>query len=191
MHQRWQQGGNLIGLMIGLGIFAGLMMAALPNFRLWLHSAQVRTAAESLRDGLQFARMEAVRRNSPIEFRLPNKDGAGDWEVGCPTDLQSATFCPAIIQSRLNQEGSTSALVRTATDTNFSSVAEGALPVTLVFSGMGRLEAKEEGTLPARLDVVSATTRDARRLVLVLSSGGRARLCDPAIDLEESAGGCE
>ncbi len=189
MHRRWQQGGNLIGLMIGLGIFAGLMMAALPNFRTWLHSAQVRTAAESLRDGLQFARMEAVRRNSPIEFRLPNEDGTIDWEVGCPAADPEDKACPEIIQSRLNQEGSAGARVSMATATvDLATVGPDSPPLTLVFSGMGRLTS---ANTPDRLDVVSATTADARRLVLRLSQGGRVRLCDPAVDLDDSAGGCE
>ncbi len=188
--KHWQKGSNLIGIMIGLSIFAGLMLAALPNFSTWLHSAQVRTAAESLRDGLQFARMEAVRRNSPIEFRLPNADGTIDWEVGCSDALKSTT-CPKVIQSRLNQEGSASARVSTATPAvDLATVAPDSPPLTLVFSGMGRLS--EVGKdLPARLDIVSVTTTDARRLVLRLSQGGRVRLCDPAVDLDDSAGGCE
>lgn len=189
MQSRWQQGGNLLGIMIGLSIFAGLMLAALPNFRTWLHSAQVRTAAESLRDGLQFARMEAVRRNGLIEFRLPNENGSIDWQVGCPAEDPVNEACPEIIQSRLNQEGSAGARVSTATAAvDLATVAPDSPPLTLVFSGMGRLTS---ANTPDRLDVFSATTPDARRLVLRLSQGGRVRLCDPAVDLGASAGGCE
>lgn len=61
---------SLIELVIGMAIISMLIAAGLPAFVNWMQNAQIRTAAEGLRDGLQLARAEAVRRNTPVRFQL-------------------------------------------------------------------------------------------------------------------------
>ena len=65
-------GFSLIELSIALVILGILLLAAAPGFSAWMRNTQIRTAAEALRDGLQLARGEAVRRNTSIRFQLTN-----------------------------------------------------------------------------------------------------------------------
>lgn len=58
-----QRGLSLIELMIGLAIVGILLVAALPNFTVFLHNQRIRNAAEGALQGLNLARAEAVRRN--------------------------------------------------------------------------------------------------------------------------------
>ena len=40
----------------------------MPSTGAWIRNSRLRTAAESISDGMQQARNEAVRRNQPVEF---------------------------------------------------------------------------------------------------------------------------
>jgi type IV fimbrial biogenesis protein FimT len=51
-----QAGFTLVEMMIAIAIFALLVLAALPEFRIWMQNTQIRTAAEGILNGLQFAR---------------------------------------------------------------------------------------------------------------------------------------
>jgi len=61
MLARRQQGVTLIELMVGIAILATLLAMGIPAFTGWIQDTQVRTAAESILNGLQTARAEAVR----------------------------------------------------------------------------------------------------------------------------------
>jgi len=41
-----------------------------------------------------------------------------------------------------------------------------------------------------RIDVINSTTADARRLVIIIGSGGLTRMCDPRLSLSENPQGC-
>ena len=55
-----QRGVTLIELAIVLAVVALLYSQAAPSFAVWIKSAQIRTAAESMQNGLQLARAEAI-----------------------------------------------------------------------------------------------------------------------------------
>ncbi|MEE2978934.1 MAG: prepilin-type N-terminal cleavage/methylation domain-containing protein, partial [Pseudomonadota bacterium] len=46
------RGFTLIELLVTISVFAFLMLLAAPSFTSWIQDAQVRTAAESLQNGL-------------------------------------------------------------------------------------------------------------------------------------------
>jgi type IV fimbrial biogenesis protein FimT len=64
------RGFSLVELIVGMAILGVLLAIAMPAFSNWLRNARVRTAAESVQNGLQLARAEAVRRNTTMRFQL-------------------------------------------------------------------------------------------------------------------------
>jgi type IV fimbrial biogenesis protein FimT len=183
-----QHGFTLIELAVGMVITGILLASAAPSFRDWIQSSQIRTAAESIQNGLQLARTEAVRRNTTVRFNLSNATGLVDWDV-CATPTSP---CPAAntIQSRSNADGTVNARVGVNDDNdgpppyNYAAAlpAGGELPAHITFNGLGRAVKTPAGDdYLTRIDVTNAVAPNARRLVIVISSpGGQIRMCDPA-----------
>lgn len=196
-----QQGLTLIEFVIGVAIIGILFMLGAPSFSAWVQDTQIRTAAQSLVDGLQLAHAEAVRRNTPVRFNLSDTTGAGlvDWDV-CAV---AASPCPAasIIQRRTNSDGSVNARIGVyETDdglphTNYAAaVAAGTeLPNRVTFNGLGRdvtaNNCNDDNI--TRIDVTNAVAPSAHRLVVEISCpSGSIRMCDPALALALNPQGC-
>jgi len=159
------RGFTLIELMIGISIMSLVMALAMPSYRTWIQNTRIRNSAEAILNGLQVARMEAVRRNIPVQLVL----GTGSaWTVGCVT--VTAT-CPATIQSHSSGEGSSAAVTVTPS-------AGG----TFVFDPFGRRTTPAVGAGTARLDVATTalTATESRPLRVTVDVGGNTRMCDPS-----------
>lgn len=192
-----QEGVSLIELMVGLAVLAILLSAGLPSFSLWIQNTQNRTAAESLLNGAQLARAEAVRRNANVRFDLTDATGLIAWTVGC---VSATANCPAIIQSRSSNEGTlnaragidTAAIPSPAPATQFNTAIEGGrnLPAGVTFDGLGRVPSANTGTDITRIDITNASAANARRMVVTISTGGAIRMCDPALSLSANPQGC-
>ena len=76
--RRDEQGVTLIELMITIAIGIILALMALPMYSTWIASQQVRTAAESVYEGIRVAQTEAVRRNTQVAFVVDPSKG---WQV--------------------------------------------------------------------------------------------------------------
>ena len=57
-----QRGFNLVELTIGIAIVAILFALALPSYSQWSTNAKIRNWAESIQNGLQLTRVEALKR---------------------------------------------------------------------------------------------------------------------------------
>lgn len=190
-----QSGVTLIELMIGISIVSFLLMLGMPSFSLWIQTTQNRTGAESILNGLQLARAEAVKRNAPVRFDLTNDTGLIAWTVGC---VRVTTDCPATIQSRTANEGAPNARVGVSTTAipvptpanQFNTaIAKGTeLPAGVSFSGMGR-RVSNAGDI-TRIDITNEVTSAARRYVVVIGVGGQTRMCDPSLALASNPQGC-
>lgn len=174
-----QQGVTLIEIAIGLILVAVLAALAVPSFRDWIQNAQVRTATESIQEGLQLARAEAVRMNGPIAFTLTNTAGAG-WTIRTlnVNDLTAV----ATTQDRSAAE---TASARVTASANI-----------VCFNGTGQQIAAAEGVCPARTQVTfnidnptagtCAPSGTVRCLRVVVRTGGQMRMCDPALPTSDS-----
>jgi len=187
-----QNGVSLIELMIGIAIVSLLMVMGAPSFGLWMQNTQTRTAAESIQNGLQIARSEAVRRNANVRFNLTDATGAVAWTVDC---VNVTADCPVGIQTRSGGEGGSNARagisVDAATPVIGTAIAAGTgLPAGVTFDGIGRVPTANVGTDIARVDVTNATNAEVRRMVIIIGSGGQTRMCDPAIALATNPQGC-
>jgi len=187
---RPQSGLNLIELMIAIAIVSMLLAMGVPAFNLWIQNTQIRTAAESILNGMQIARQEAVRRNTNVRFSLTDAASVA-WNVGCVTPTGT---CPTSIQSRTANEGGSNARagIAFATGVLGNPISAGSnLPTGVTFNGFGRVPLANLSTDIARVDVTNATNSSARRMVILVSSGGQTRMCDPAVPLASNPQGCE
>ena len=123
-------GFSLIELMIGIVIFAITMTYGVSSYRVWVQNTQIRNAAESIQNGLQRARSEAVKTNQNVFFML----GANSsWIVSPgipPVALPANCTNAALLDCRLNSEGS-----RNVSILGFD--AAGAAATTITFDNLG------------------------------------------------------
>ena len=78
------RGFTLIELMVAVAIFGLLLTLGSRSFTAWIQNQQIRTGAESVLNGMQLARGEAVKRNASAMFVLcdlaAGKTGSS-WDV--------------------------------------------------------------------------------------------------------------
>lgn len=181
-------GVTLVEMMVGLTIVSCLLLVGMPSFSNWIQDLQIRGAAESVQSALLLARSEAIRRNSPVQVQLKNVGGLVEWDVGCVTVTSD---CPADIAQRSGKEGGRNARMAAGTVPDDASLgkpldAGSGLPVSIVFNGLGAVV----GAAPGRIEISHAALGAARRLTLLIGSGGLVRLCNPALPRAASPQGC-
>lgn len=165
LSRAYHRGVTLIELMIGIVIVGLLLALAAPSYISWLHSSQIRTAAESIISGIQLTRAEAVRRNASVQFRLTALP-TSSWTVSVPSTAE-------VVQSRSGGEGSATASVAT----NGLSAA-----TTVTFSGLGRVVANSGASATlTQADITSTVTSSATRALSIRVGGGVVRMCDAAL----------
>jgi type IV fimbrial biogenesis protein FimT len=157
---------TLIEVMIGLAVFGILVMMALPDYTAWIQNTKIRNAAESVQNGLQLARSEAIRRNTDVAFVFGSASG---WSVNVVAPA-------ATVQSRSSGQGSVGVTVAPVP----------AAATTVTFNSLGRICVNADGSAPlTQVDfdvppsvLPAETTRDLR---VAVSNGGRIRMCDPNV----------
>ncbi|WP_428422001.1 GspH/FimT family pseudopilin [Methylibium sp.] len=157
-HVRHRSAGfTLIELMVVISIVAISAALAAPSFTQMIANYRVRSGAESMLNGLNLARAEAVRRNSPVRFAIVV--GGSGWSV-------SQISPSEVVQSRSNNDspGLTVASSNSSTSVDF-------LPTGLVQSS---------GTQLTQITVSSSTTGTNTRRINIFG-GGLIRMCDPGV----------
>ena len=192
-------GFTLIELVITLAVFAILLMIGLPSMTTWLQNTQIRTSAETMVMGLQFARAEALKHNKAVRFQLVDSLAGGcaltatgtSWVVnradGDTPDVTGACDQAEsdeddnvwkILQKRSGAEGTSNATAESANGAKY-----------VKFNGLGRV-IDEPGVLEmTQIDIrgpdgVACQDNKGRLrcLRLIVSPGGGVRMCDPAVD---------
>lgn len=163
---------ELLSVVAVIGILAAL---AVPSYTQMIQNTRIRSAAESIHNGIQVARTEAVKSNAPVQFDLRGADSA--WTVcvapaapgACP-DPDDATT----IQSRSRGEGSSADVDVVTSDVG-----------PFIFNGLGILTspipAAASGLVSIDIDNSAISASDSRELRIVLGAGGTVKTCDPAL----------
>jgi type IV fimbrial biogenesis protein FimT len=173
---RKQRGMNLIEILITLGVLALLISLGAPGFGEWLQAQRIRAAAESVTNGMQVARGEAIRRNLPVSLGL--EPPMSTWTACEATVIPCDSTTPAgqFIQNKSGAESGGNARVKATPD--------GAILVT--FSALGAVVDNPDGS--SRLTQVDVFDPSAicnadggsmRCLRIVVTPGGSIRMCDP------------
>lgn len=179
------RGLTVVELLVGLALLAVILRVAAPSFSTALQNQGIRTTAQSLHDGLQAARSEALRRNRTVSFQRTTGTG---WNVGCET-VDTASGCLAQLYSRSPHEGGSGAAVSPELVAVGSSAPGTAFSGTLTFNGLGRVTDATLGaghmavfrvTLPGG-GACNADGGPMRCLNVVVGAAGQLRLCDPAV----------
>lgn len=194
-----QRGFSLVELMVAIVIVATLLAMAVPSYMMWIQNQQTRVAAESILNGLQLARAEAVRINGRVRFVLCGKPSSS-WEVlatsNNPAVPAASLACGAgsdagvgdiRVQERSGQEGSRNVKVE-AEDISVPS-----LPATTVtFNSFGRIVTPNAvATNPNPIHEIDAINPNGDRpLRINVGNSGSFRMCDPALLVSNDPRGC-
>jgi type IV fimbrial biogenesis protein FimT len=168
-----QKGFTLVELVVTITVLVAVSSIAVPAFQTAVGNAQIRTVAESIRDGLQQARMEAIKRNARVQFILQTNSA---WRIGCVTVL---TGCPSQITQRSATEGSSGNTTVSADN------------YTAVFSSFGtRDPATAAGLSVVNITNTQVSAQERKALRVVLGAGGNVKVCDPAVTAEGDPRAC-
>lgn len=197
-----QSGLSLHELLITVAIVAILAGVAAPSWQLWLQNGQIRATAESVSNGLQQARVEALKRNTHVRFQFASSlenncalsANPGNWVVSLGDAMGKCAYPPTdpplppnapdpanpyIIQMGSAAEGASSAVV----------VAD---QLAIAFNGLGR-QVPVDGATPSppvsvninisnpSADTCVASGGKMKCLRVVVSPTGQIHLCDPAL----------
>ncbi|CAH0347812.1 GspH/FimT family pseudopilin [Aquabacterium sp. CECT 9606] len=182
-----QRGISMIEVVVTIAIMGILMAAAMPSVGDWIRNSRVRNTAESIQNGLQTARMEAVRLNRPVTFSLVSNltsscalsSSSGSWVVSqeAPTnhchDNPTSTTSPMVVAKGAVADGGGGATVSAINASNTAATS-------ITFNGFGQI-ANASAATAIRIIAVNSADGTYRRRVEV-SLGGIGRLCDPTID---------
>jgi type IV fimbrial biogenesis protein FimT len=153
-------GFTLIELMVVVAVLAVVSAIAAPAFGSMLANFRIRAAAESVLNGINYARSEAVRRNTPVRFSISGTQSG--WSVTKASDSSVLLSRPAAESANV---------LMTPTTSNGS----GATGVT--FTANGLVDAS--GAWLSRIDVSGTSGSETRRINIF--GGGLVRMCDPSI----------
>lgn len=187
------RGFTILELMIGVALLGLLMMLAFPTFTTMMNNARLRAVTDSILSGLQGARAEALKRNQTAEFLLmaEEPDSASFAAFGANTTgpswavriLDTANLPIDFVEGKSGLEGSG----KSDTAGLFARITAANLPAggTIRFDSLGRTNV---GTVNATFDVqpsdpnlCRANGGDMRCLRVVVTPGGRVRMCDPSV----------
>lgn len=181
MNRRRSHGVSALELIIVLAVLGVIVAVALPSFTTLIANQRIRSTAETLRSGLQLARVEALKRGRNVVFDMSGLDSS--WVISCETpvaddnDGDGLPDCPSQIQQSASiVNGGVSVITVT---TNNGGVIATFSPIGLV------RQLNQNGTVPfTQIDVtVPGAGGGVNPLRVLLQAGGLSRICDPAVTI--------
>jgi type IV fimbrial biogenesis protein FimT len=176
------RGFTIIEVLVVITVIGILLAVGLPSYAIWAQNLRIRSAAESVQNGLQIARATAIARNtqailvfrpaslSYFVYTVPNPGTP-------PSDWQDPDLDNPLLVDMIRRHNAADDAGGTAT-----TFKNGNYMVT--FSPLGATAPNPDGS--NRLEVIgitSATSTDGgiRPLRIVINPGGSTRMCDPKV----------
>jgi len=204
-HARRIGGMTLIELAVTMTILALLLVGAGPSIGAWMRNTQVRNTASSILAGLNQARGEAMRRNTPIRFSLVSladtaamssscalSDTGVSWVVSVRNPTSNCQVPPVTVADSVDYDAAVAdpnnpmIVQANAGGVGGKNVvvaaktADGSATAnTVTFNSFGRVA----DAAPIGFINVSNSTagNDYRRLRIEIGAGGTVRMCDLAV----------
>jgi type IV fimbrial biogenesis protein FimT len=175
-------GFTLVEMMVAIAIISIGLTLGVSSFRQWVQNTQIRTAAESVQNGLQRTRAEAVRLNSNVQFSLSGTSGNGwtaSWQA---VSAVGAVVSTTPLDSSTGREGSKN--VNAKGFINSTNTTPDA--TTITFSSLATIVANADASPTLRvikLDSTVLPAADSRDLWVTIGGvngiGSNIRVCDP------------
>jgi len=187
-----ERGFSIIEAVIAIAVVALLLVMGLPSLGLFLDNQKIRAAVETMYAGLQEARVEAAKRNTPVEFVMFNDAidpsdftfinsvtpvaGGANWAVRVPNPAAPGVYELVTTRSGAESSGSGTGSVVAVT---------GGAPL-ITFNGFGGTNGLA-GTAtfqfkranPVNPDLNCTPTGAIRCLNITVTTGGQIKVCDP------------
>ena len=197
-NSRFDRGMTIIELAVTVTILALLLVGAGPSVSAWMRNTQVRNTASSMLAGLQRARNEAMRRNTPIRFSIVSladatvmnntcalSDAGVSWVISVRDPTANCQYVPALVATDANdpmivEANAGGAGARSVVIAAKLGDGSGAAN-SVTFDSFGRI-VTGAGSI-GFINVSDSTGgTDARRLrVEFTNAGGSIRMCDLAV----------
>ena len=183
---------SIVEILVAIGIVALVLGLGAPTALVWIQNLQVRNAGEAILNGLQTARLEALRRNTTVAFELTDPNSTA-WHV-CLFDLVALACSPGDIATG-DPSGQLNA--RVGVQTQFTSFTDPLdpgvnVPQLVAFDSFGRVSPQSPTNI-ARIDIRNPvlSLSDERRLSIAITVAGQVRMCDPALSKATNPQGCQ
>ena len=164
----------IIGIVLAMGV---------SSYKVWIENTRIRATAESIQNGLQIARAEAIKRNAMVQFNFRTRSA---WTVclrpstpsNCPFPDDATT-----IQSRLESEGASD-------DITVAPAPAGSTRITFNSFGQVDTTAVPPPFTSLQIDNTELAAADKRILRVTVNQGGNTRMCDPKFSYISDPKGC-
>jgi type IV fimbrial biogenesis protein FimT len=184
-----QRGFTLVELIVTITVLALILMMAMPSVASWLGNARIRNVADSLQNGLQIARAEAVRRNQNVSFWLvavndPSvlsndctlSDISGSWVVSVNSPVGHCADKPSTVSSPMLVTGRAAGDAGGSVTVASKQADKSTAGTTVTFDGFGRVTNTDS---IGQIDVTGPGS--SVNLRLAVSPAGLVRMCDPRV----------
>jgi type IV fimbrial biogenesis protein FimT len=182
-------GFTLIELMVAIVIIGLGLTLGVSSYRQWVQNTQIRNAAESIQNGLQRARAEAVGLNSNVQFSLLGTSANG-WSAGWQVASSVGAVVSATpLDSSAGREGSKNVTAKGFTNTTNTTPDA----TTITINSLATVVANADASATLRVIKLDSTVldpADSRDLWITIGTSGvgsNIRMCDPNLPASSPA----